>query len=284
MNSLIDFVGETVVEGYLGVNIPVEGLYRELWTFGFTWAFLTVGFFFFYVFFSGLDYWYVFVYKHDEFFPNGDKVPPGQHWADFKTSVEGMWAEALIFTVFQHSYRHGWGFMYYDVSDFGWPYMLLSTAMFIIFSDFAIYFIHRGLHHPRIYKYIHKLHHRPKWVSPWSSHAFHPLDGSAQGLPYALCVYLFPIHHIQHFVLLMFVNFWTISIHDRVYLVEGWGINGAAHHTLHHTRFNYNYGQYFTFWDKVMGTHMIIDDVEKSKVTANRGDSKKEVSADKATN
>lgn len=37
--------------------------------------------------------------------------------------------------------------------QFGWPYMLLSTAMFIIFSDFAIYFIHRGLHHPRIYKY-----------------------------------------------------------------------------------------------------------------------------------
>lgn len=33
-----------------------------------------------------------------------------------------------------------------------------------------------------------------------------------------------------------------------------WGVNGAAHHTIHHTKFNYNYGQYFTFWDQFFNT------------------------------
>lgn len=32
-------------------------------------------------------------------------------------------------------------------------------------------------------------------------------------------------------------------------------VNGADHHTGHHLFFNYNYGQFFTFWDKVLGTY-----------------------------
>lgn len=32
------------------------------------------------------------------------------------------------------------------------------------------------------------------------------------------------------------------DIHDRVSL-RLFGVNGAAHHTVHHTKFNYNYGQ-----------------------------------------
>lgn len=32
-------------------------------------------------------------------------------------------------------------------------------------------------------------------------------------------------------------------------------INTTAHHTVHHLYFNYNYGQYFTFWDRLGGSH-----------------------------
>jgi lathosterol oxidase len=34
-------------------------------------------------------------------------------------------------------------------------------------------------------------------------------------------------------------------------------VNGAAHHTIHHLYFNYNYGQYFTLWDKIGGTYRL---------------------------
>ena len=33
----------------------------------------------------------------------------------------------------------------------------------------------------------------------------------------------------------------------------GW-INATTHHDLHHSSFHYNYGLYFTWWDRLMGT------------------------------
>lgn len=58
--------------------------------------------------------------------------------------------------------------------------------------------------------------------------------------------------------LFVFVNIWTISIHDGKYLIPGpliCLINGAAHHVDHHLSFNYNYGQYFTLWDHLGGSY-----------------------------
>lgn len=39
-------------------------------------------------------------------------------------------------------------------------------------------------HHPSIYKFVHKPHH--KWIvpTPYAALAFHPVDGYAQSLPY----------------------------------------------------------------------------------------------------
>jgi len=54
--------------------------------------------------------------------------------------------------------------------------------------------------------------------------------------------------------LFIFVNFWTISIHDGDYRVPGFlskWMNGAAHHTEHHLYFTCNYGQFFTLWDRI---------------------------------
>ena len=31
-------------------------------------------------------------------------------------------------------------------------------------------------------------------------------------------------------------------------------VNGSAHHTDHHVYYNYNYGQYFTLWDRLGGS------------------------------
>jgi lathosterol oxidase len=34
-------------------------------------------------------------------------------------------------------------------------------------------------------------------------------------------------------------------------------LNSSAHHTVHHLEFNYNYGQYFTLWDRIGGSHKL---------------------------
>lgn len=121
-----------------------------------------------------------------------------------------------------------------------------------------IYFVHRWLHWPAVYKRLHKPHH--KWVipTPFASHAFNPFDGYLQSIPYHLFVYIFPLHKYTYLGLFCTVNLWSIFIHDSDMIV---GhpleriINGPAHHTLHHMYFVYNYGQYFTWADRVGGSY-----------------------------
>jgi len=147
---------------------------------------------------------------------------------------------------------YGQTMVYNDISQFGWLYWALSPVMFVVFTDALIYWIHRGLHWGPLYK-IHKLHHHFKETTPFSAFHFHPLDGFAQGFPYHVFVHLVPFHNVHYTVFTFLVGLWTINIHDRV-TFRWWGVNGAAHHTIHHTKYLYNYGQFFTFWDRVCGT------------------------------
>lgn len=128
---------------------------------------------------------------------------------------------------------------------------------FILFTDCLIYWIHRGLHIPWVYRRLHKPHHLWKVPTPFASHAFHPLDGFLQGLPYHIYVFLFPMNQYLFLVMFIFVNFWSVSIHDgnfKVPQILKPVVNGAAHHTDHHLYYNYNYGQFFTLWDRIGGS------------------------------
>ncbi|KAJ5948656.1 hypothetical protein N7454_001963 [Penicillium verhagenii] len=141
-----------------------------------------------------------------------------------------------------------------------WGYTLLQYPLFILFTDSGIYWIHRGLHHPLVYRWLHKPHH--KWVvpTPYASYAFHPLDGWAQSLPYHVFPLLFPLQKCAYLGLFVFVTLWTVLIHDAEYLSTSKIINGAACHTMHHLHFNYNYGQYITLWDRIGGTYRIPEE------------------------
>ncbi|KAJ3034538.1 c-5 sterol desaturase [Rhizophlyctis rosea] len=81
------------------------------------------------------------------------------------------------------------------------------------------------------------------------------LDGYFQSLPYHIFVYLFPMHQWAYLGLFVFVQCWTISIHDGAYFTNHPWVNGSAHHTIHHLEFNYNYGQYTTLWDRIGGSY-----------------------------
>ena len=48
--------------------------------------------------------------------------------------------------------------------------------------------------------------------TPFASHAFHPVDGYLQSVPYHLFIFLFPLHRIVYLVLFVLVNFWSIFV------------------------------------------------------------------------
>lgn len=147
-----------------------------------------------------------------------------------------------------------------DESTGGWKAVLMQLPTFIFFTDCGIYFIHRWLHIPAVYKRLHKPHH--KWIvcTPYASHAFHPVDGWCQSLPYHLFPLVLPLQKVLYLFLFTFVNFWTVMIHDGQYLSNDPFVNGTACHTIHHLYFNYNYGQFTTLWDRLGGSYRRPDD------------------------
>lgn len=147
---------------------------------------------------------------------------------------------------------------YFYIAEIGgWTPYFLYLALYIACVEVGVYWMHRTLHTNKfLYKYIHGLHHKYKTaqdLTPWSSIAFNPLDGILQASPYVICLTFIPVHYFTHIILLFFTGIWATNIHDAV-----WGdsepIMGSKYHTVHHTHFVYNYGQFFVFCDWIWGT------------------------------
>ncbi|PVU94267.1 hypothetical protein BB561_002675 [Smittium simulii] len=199
---------------------------------------------------SGLVYKYAYDkenLKHPKFLKN-------QVQLEIETSLKGFPVITILTIPWIYAEINGKTLLYDDPLEYGLPYLIFSAILFLIFTDFCIYWIHRILHHPMLYARFHKLHH--KWIicTPFASHAFDPIDGYAQSLPYHFATLVFPIYKWLYLILFAFVNVWSVMIHDSNYIANNPVINGAAHHSIHHTGFNYNYGQFFTLFDRMFGS------------------------------
>lgn len=203
-----------------------------------------------YFFFSGLDWFFFF----DKAYLKHPKVIPNQVYREILTAAGSIPVMSFLTAiVFWYEVR-GYSKLY-DGFQRGVAFEFFSIGAFLVFTDFCIYWIHRALHWPIFYGPIHKQHHLWKVPTPWASHAFHPLDGFAQSTPYHIYAFLFPMNKLVYLGMFVFVNMWTISIHDGNFISKDGVINSAAHHAEHHLHFTCNYGQYFTWWDRIFGTH-----------------------------
>jgi len=221
------------------------------------WLEACIGGLIFYFAFASLSYYFFFRWNRDNYYPT--TLPEDlteQIKVEIGIAIRSLPRMAVLFAPFTYGVTRGWSKMYYSVDEYGWLYLGSSVFMFLFLTDGMIYYIHRGLHHPSIYNAIHKLHHTYRYTTPFSSHAFHWVDGWAQGVPYYIVVYIFPLHSILWILMFIFVNFWTIFIHDQVdFAANSKVIMSTGHHTIHHTHFKFNFGQYFTFWDRINNTH-----------------------------
>ena len=203
---------------------------------------------------------YVFVFDKKIF--NHPRYLKNQMSLEIKRATTAIPVMVLLTIPFFLLELNGYSFLYLDINECtgGYKAILWQIPKFILFTDCGIYFLHRWLHWPSVYKVLHKPHH--KWIvcTPFASHAFHPVDGFFQSLPYHLYPLLFPLHKVLYLFLFTFVNFWTVMIHDGSYWSNDPVVNGTACHTVHHLYFNYNYGQFTTLWDRLGNSYRRPDD------------------------
>lgn len=191
---------------------------------------------------------------------NHPKYLKNQIYMEIQQAVSAIPGMSLMTAICFALELKGYSKLYFKVDEYPLWYLIFQFPLFIFFTDFGVYLLHRGLHHPLIYKTLHKPHH--KWIvsTPFASHAFHPADGFIQSIPYHLFPFIFPLHKVSYLLLFVFVNMWTVMIHDGYFVMNNIIVNGTACHTIHHLYFNYNYGQYTTLWDRIGGSYRRPDD------------------------
>lgn len=144
---------------------------------------------------------------------NHPKFLRNQLSMEVRQAMEAMPVMSALTTPFFLGEVRGYTKLYDSMSEAPFPlYNLIQFPLFMAFTDFCIYWIHRGLHHPLIYKRIHKPHH--KWIvpTPYASYAFHPLDGWSQSVPYHIFPFFFPLQKVAYLGLFVFVTIWTVLI------------------------------------------------------------------------
>lgn len=229
-----------------GSLLPRHNLLRQTLT-----MFLMMTIFGWLLYYSVATFSYVFIFDKAIF--NHPRYLKNQMSLEKRQALSAIPVMVLLTVPWFALELHGYSQLYLDI-DLSWAgarQILWEVFTFIMFTDCLIYLVHRWLHWPKVYKALHKPHHKWLVTTPYASHAFHPVDGYLQSVPYHLYPMLFPLQKVSYLVLFTFVNFWTVMIHDGEYLANDPIVNGAACHTVHHLYFNYNYGQFTTLWDRL---------------------------------
>ncbi|PVV04764.1 hypothetical protein BB560_000725 [Smittium megazygosporum] len=162
--------------------------------------------------------------KHPRFLKN-------QHILEIKTAFKAFPIITILTIPWIYAEINGKTRLYDDPYERGVPYLFLSAGLFLLFTDFCIYWVHRLLHHP-----------------------LQKVETYLSSVPYHLATIVIPLYKWLYLGLFAFVNVWSVMIHDGNYLSRNPVVNGSAHHSIHHTAFLYNYGQFFTFFDRIFGS------------------------------
>ena len=184
--------------------------------------------------------------------------------------VLSLWSSvifAVCASIMTTAYALGYTRIYLEPARYGGQYgglyIAFSLCLVIFLQDTYFYFTHRLAHHPKCYRWMHQGHHRSNNPTPLTAFSFDPAEALVQALYLMWAVCFIPMHLyvlcavvlvmtlgalIHHFSLRMFQN----SAFGK--WLGSWMI-GPMHHWFHHRRYNSHYGLYFTFWDKVLGTH-----------------------------
>jgi sterol desaturase/sphingolipid hydroxylase (fatty acid hydroxylase superfamily) len=159
-------------------------------------------------------------------------------------------------------WQHGYTYITTDWNAYPWWYHPLSLGIALFIHETYYYWLHRWMHQPKIYRKVHKWHHDSIETSSLTSFSFHPLESVLQAVVVPVLVLFLPMHLYTLLIFLIImtlsgtINHAGVEIYPKMFLrhpIARW-IIGATHHDLHHKQFRFNFGLYFTFWDKWMGT------------------------------
>lgn len=152
--------------------------------------------------------------------------------------------------------------IYFSVSEHSWLYLAAQIPILILVNDTYFYWMHRAVHHPKLFSWVHKVHHLSTRPTPFTSFAFHPTEAFLEAIWIIPTVMLIPIQRDLLIVYSFLSLLNSLRGHLNFELTPSallpnsklsW-LNTGTHHSDHHKHFKGNYGLYFLFWDRWCGT------------------------------
>lgn len=183
----------------------------------------------------------------------------------FSKEIKWSIISSLIFSVTAAftvvMWQKGYTKVYENANLYGFWYLPVSLLTYMFLQETYYYWIHRWMHVPSVYKIVHKIHHDSKIASPFTAFSFHPIEALLQAIFLPLLLLLVPIHYYVIIVLLVIMSVSSVVNHLDIdiypsnpnHFVNKY-IIGGKHHARHHKYFKYNFGLYFTFWDRIRKT------------------------------
>lgn len=129
----------------------------------------------------------------------------------------------------------------------------------LMLYDFMYYFLHRGMHNPKLMKYVHGVHHYVRFPTSAESIFLHPVENLAGlGLLCIAIAIVGPISPVSFLIVFFIHHVVNILVHSNLVLPHPffklfnfWAIKHDIHHGKH---LNKNYASIFPFWDQMFGT------------------------------
>ncbi len=188
-------------------------------------------------------------------------------WAQIKGEIGTSLIASIGSTAFMlcilYFKNNGFTKFYSDAGHYGVWYEVVSIIVLLLVSDTWFYWSHRAMHHPRLYKFVHALHHKSLDVNPYSSMSFHVVEAVWLTVWILPLILIMPVSMTALGVVQVLGMFNNLKSHLGYELFPNFFnkapfnmLVSATNHSLHHTQYNGNYGLFFRFWDIVCSTEL----------------------------
>lgn len=147
-------------------------------------------------------------------------------------------------------------------ASWGPAWFWLSLLLMVAAHDVYFYWTHRLMHDPRLFRRMHSRHHRSHNPSPFTAYSFDLSEAvvNASFVPIWMVLVptgwsvlgLFMLHQIARNTI-GHCGYELMPARRDGRPLFGW-LTTVTHHDLHHAQAGWNYGLYFTWWDRLMGT------------------------------
>jgi Delta7-sterol 5-desaturase len=176
-------------------------------------------------------------------------------------SIGASMSGALFGSIVFYLSTKGYTKVYTDINEYNKFFAYSGFFILLIIDDAWFYWTHRLLHHPKIYKYVHAVHHKSIDVTPYTSMSFHAIEPMIATLWIIPVAFIFPMYMPALAVLQIYGLLDNIKSHLGYEFFpknfnKSWlrFLSSSTYHNMHHSKFNGNYGVHFRFWDRLCGT------------------------------